>query len=240
MLIRVALLSLCIAIYNGFVTGHIGRLSPILARRSRLASRSGWTAVNDVGRLTIASVAQLCFLIVLIGLTGINVVQSLRFDAIVIVLGIVLGISEMGLSSFAAHVLMRIGSSVMVETPKTVEDWLVLARGGWMRYFTNAIRIAPRWYLLSVTLLYITVEEVIFRVVVLSYLLPEGPELALAGSVAAFVIVQVIHTPNWRTALFPATGATIVGLVHGWLFLHTGDVTPLVAAHCAFFMAAVL
>ena len=236
----IALLSTSIAAYNGAFVGRIGRISPFVARHLPLVDRFGWTAVNDVARLTIAAVSQLLFLLVLILVTGINPLASLRWHPAVIAAGALLGVAEMGLTSFMAHVLMRAMTSLTpARSLGSVDDWLVVARGGWMRYFTHAVRITPRWYLLSVTLLYVTVEEVIFRAMIITYLLRHGAAQALIYSVLAFTVVQVLHTPSWKTGMFPALGAIAVGGVHGWLFLVTGDITPLIVAHFTFFLTAV-
>jgi len=236
----IALLSVCIAAYNGALVGRIGRLSPFIARHLSLVDRFGWAAVNDVARLTIAAVSQLLFLMVLILVTRINPLASLRWHPAVIAAGALLGVAEMGLASFMAYVLMRAMTSLgPARSLGAVDDWLVAARGGWMRYFAHAVRITPPWYLLSVTLLYVAVEEVIFRATIITYLLPHGSAQALIYSVLAFTVVQVLHTPSWKTGIFPALGAIAVGGVHGCLFLVTGDVTPLIVAHFTFFLAAV-
>jgi hypothetical protein len=236
----IALLSVSIAAYNGVFVGRIGRIAPLVTRRLPLVDRFGWTAVNDVARLTIAAASQLLFLLALVLITGVDIVASLRWNPPLIAAGALLGIAEMGLSSFLAHVLMRtITSAAPSRFVGGLDDWLVVARGGWMRYFTNAVRITPRWYLLSVALLYVAVEELVFRATILTYLLPHGTVQALVYSVLAFTVVQVLHTPSWKTGMFPALGAIVVGFVHGWLFLVTGDVTPLIVAHFTFFVAAV-
>jgi hypothetical protein len=237
----IAVASAAILLYNGGFVGRIGRLSPFIARRSALVNKFGWTAVNDVARLTIAAVAQLIFLLLLVAITRIDPLASLRLRPAAIAAGALLGVAEMGLTSFAAHVVMRtLTAFAPGRAPGTSDDWLALARGGWMRYFTHAVRITPPWYLLSVTLLYVAVEEVIFRALLVGYLAPHGHALALAYSVLAFTTVQVLHTPDWKTGMFPALGAIIVGTIHGWLFLVTGDITPLIVAHFTFFVAAVV
>jgi hypothetical protein len=238
---QVSLLSAFIGAYNGAFVGRIGRIAPLVARRLPMVDRFGWTAVNDVARLTIAAVSQLLFLLVLILATGINPLASLNWHPAVIAAGALLGVAEMGFTAFMAHVLMRAMTSLApAGFPGAVDEWLVVARGGWMRYFTHAVRITPRWYLLSITLLYVAVEEIIFRAVIITYLLPRGAALALLYSMFAFAVVQVLHTPSWKTGMFPAVGAIAVGGVHGGLFLVTGDITPLIAAHFIFFLAAVL
>jgi len=41
-------------------------------------------------------------------------------------------------------------------------------------------------------------------------------------------------------AIFPITGALVVGITHGILFLHVPDISPLIVAHFTFFVASIL
>lgn len=234
------LLSAFIAAYNGAFVGRIGRLAPLITRHLPMVDRFGWTAVNDVTRLTIAAVAQFLALLVLVLVTGVDPLAAVKWNPALLAAGALLGVAEMGLASLMAHALMRTMTSLAPARSPGVDDWLVVARGGWMRYFTHAIRITPLWYLLSVTLLYVAVEEIIFRDVIITYLRPRGSAVALLGSVAAFTVVQILHTPSWKTGMFPAVSALAVGCAHGWLFLVTGDIAPLIVAHFTFFLGAVL
>lgn len=92
--------------------------------------------------------------------------------------------------------------------------------------------------LAALILLYVAVEEVVFRGVVIAAVGDAGMGVALAASVTLFVGIQVFNMPSWRAAMFPVLGALVVGVVHGALYLAVPDITPLIVAHFVLFMVA--
>jgi Type II CAAX prenyl endopeptidase Rce1-like len=177
--------------------------------------------------------------------------QSLFYcDPVLILLGVVLGIGEMGLSTllgFAAIVAVDSLQKWSKKEPRTASqrpvvegtDWSTTARGGWMQYYLKAITILPRPVGVASVLLYVFFEEGVFRGVVLGSLAPFGWAPALGISVALFMIVQTFHTPGWRTAIFPVIGALVLGIVNGALFLTVPKIMPLALAHASFFFSAI-
>jgi hypothetical protein len=224
----------------------VGRGGDLAARRllGAAVARSG-RAVDDVDsvlRMSMAAAMQLAFALLLIAALGIPaaalVPDTLRPE--LVALGAVLGAGEALLGSFLGTVAMRVAARIAPRsTPADAAQWLTVGRGGWMRLFLRTAETAPLRFGLAVMTLYIAVEEVIFRGVLITFLREGGAAPALVLSVVAFVAVQVFSMPSWHAAIFPAVGALVVGIVHGALFLAVPDLTPLVVAHLVLFVVAV-
>ncbi len=173
-----------------------------------------------------------------------SVSELIYIDPVLVVLGIILGIGEMGLATLLGLLAIRIidackgSASVSGRSPARATHWDTTARGGWMQCYLKAMAILPKPIAVGVSSLYVVFEEGVFRGVLLSTVAPCGAGLALVVSVLAFMIVQVFHTPGWRTALFPVQGALVVGVVHAVLFLKTHALMPLAVAHISYFFSA--
>jgi len=209
--------------------------------------------VDAVCALGYAGILQFCFFVVLalaFDPAALDRRSLLYCDPVLALLGIILGIGEMGLSTllgFAAIIIIdtiRKKSSTM---PRAVSqravaggtDWSTTARGGWMQYYIKAMTILPRPIGVASVLLYVFFEEGVFRGVILGSLAPFGSAPALAISVVLFMLVQTFHMPGWRTAMFPVIGALVLGIVHGALFLAVPKIMPLALAHASFFFSAI-
>lgn len=226
---------------SSLLTGRLDFLSKFIVTRFRLARRYPWNTINDVVNLGLAGVLQLICFILLLHVTGVSVGQLIAFDPILILYGILLGLGEMALSSFGSHIALRVIMQLFPSHgPTELNSWLTLARGGWMRYYLSTVKISPLPVVCFLTLTYVLVEELIFRGVIITYFLSQSRGLALVISIIFFVAAQILHTPNWRTAMFPVIGALIVGTIHGLLFLAVPNVLPLVVAHFVFFIVAVI
>ncbi len=115
-----------------------------------------------------------------------------------------------------------------------------MSSGGWMRAFLTTVRVAPPLVAGALVVLYIAVEETVYRGVVIGALRPAGGAVALLASVTLFMLAQSFNMPSWRNALPPLTAALVVGLTHGLLFLQVGDITPLIVAHVVLFAVAMV
>jgi hypothetical protein len=241
LLTKAAIILTILGSNSSLMTGRLDFLSKFIVTYFRLARRHPWNAVNDVVNLGLAGVSQLICFVLLLYVTGVNVGQLIAFEPVLILYGVLLGLGEMALSSFGSHIALRIIMKLFPSHgPTEINSWLTLARGGWMRYYLSTVKISPLPLVCFLTLTYVLVEELIFRGIVITYFLSLGSGLALAVSIIFFVGAQVLHTPNWRTAMFPVIGALIVGTIHGLLFLAVPNVLPLVIAHFVFFIVAVI
>jgi hypothetical protein len=242
------LLGVLVVVYYGQVVRLLGE--PLA--RGIVATLSGtgpgprrWSLADLAGvvRLLLAGVLQACFLLALVAVLPLSAHDLLpgRWDGRLLLLGVPLGVAEAGLATYVAYLGSRIASRLNPESaPASIEGWLQVARGGWIRYYLRTAAAAPTWLLVCATSLYVAGEELVFRKVVLTSTTGLPAALAVGLSVLLFVAAQVFYTPGWQTALFPVLGAVVVGVVHGCLFLAVPEVTPLVVAHVTMFLVTVL
>jgi membrane protease YdiL (CAAX protease family) len=107
-----------------------------------------------------------------------------------------------------------------------------------MSQFSATVSTAPVWFAAASMGLYVSVEELIFRGILLELLRPAGAVWAIGISTVLFVMVQAFSMPGWRAAMFPMVGAAILGLVHGFLYWRVPVLLPLVVAHLTYFGGA--
>lgn len=239
---RILLLAIFLVAYYTFLMPRFGRLSERLVLRSGLTEHRSWLAANDACKLGLSAFSQSLLLVVLMFVTGVTFGGLFPEMSLYRVLyGVLLGAGEMALTALLVHaVLLGLMAMGRERIPSSIEGWLPLSRGGWMREYANTMAVAPWPFVVAATVGYVSVEEVVFRGVVLSFLSADGAVVAFIVSLASFVGVQILHTPNWRTALFPVIGAIVVGSIHASLFLAVPDMTPLIVAHITFFVVATI
>jgi hypothetical protein len=244
-----ALLATLVAIYYGVVVRLVGepvarRVLTVVAGRSTWARTRSIADLDGVIRLLLAGLMQLSFVATIIALFAVQPSRILpgRPDPVLIGFGVVLGVAEAALGTQLAFLASRVADALRRGgQPLSLEAWLTVARGGWMRYYLRTAATAPFPVLALATTLYVVGEELVFRGVVLGVGVPAlGPVVAGCLSVVLFVLAQVFYTPGWRTALFPMVGALAIGVIHACLFVLVPDITPLIVAHVVMFLVAVL
>jgi hypothetical protein len=234
--------------YYAVVVGSVGEWfarAAVAGPAARLAVARRWDLdeLDSVVRLAIAGGMQLLFCFALIAATSLDPAALVpdHFQPLLVLCGVPLGIAEAALASFVGNVAMRTAIAAAPErVPRETREWLTIARGGWMRLYVKTAAIAPLPLVLVLALLYVTVEEVVFRGVLITALGGLGAPLALAVATGLFIAVQRFHMPSWQAALFPMAGALVVGVVHGLLFLAVPDLTPLIVAHFVLFLSAIV
>jgi hypothetical protein len=234
------LASIFVAFYGGVFRFALLNVTPLtrVVLRSTLFRQRTIAELESVIRVNFGVLLQLAFCLVLMGVTGIAAADlySLKFDPILILYGMALGIGEAGLATLLAYIVVQLGLLLFPRrTPRSSEEWISLARSGWVRVFSQAAGASPRLAII-LTLLYIMVEETVFRGVVLLLLQDWHPYAAVAGSVVLFASVQVFRMPSWQSAVFPVIGAMVVGLIHAALFMAVPNLLPIVIAHWVFFL----
>jgi hypothetical protein len=234
--------------YYGLVVQRIGDyparfLLPIAIDRFHAAQRYSADELDSMLRLFIAGVMQLIFCCILIMVAGIDPMNLIphNFEPVLVVYGMLLGIAESAVGSFLAYLGIQIAVKI---DPKSVpcdeSAWLTISRGGWIRFFIKTSEAAPIWLALLLATLYVSVEEIVFRGVLIDFLKQGGVMVALGGSVALFVVVQVFNMPSRYSAMFPVLGAVVIGIVHGSMYLAVPNLLPLIIAHMIFFVWSVL
>ncbi|MFL6137298.1 MAG: type II CAAX prenyl endopeptidase Rce1 family protein [Frankiaceae bacterium] len=230
--------------YYGLVAAPLnGRLAGALLGRSSFGRRLPRMDAEALARTAVGGVTQLLAMLALATVAGLGWHDFVPEDwhPELIGYGVLLGVGEIGLSSFLVSLSMRL--AVAVARPgggDRREDWTAMSTGGWMRAFLTTVRVAPPAVAAALVVLYIAVEETVYRGVVIGALRPYGAAAALLASVTLFMLAQTFNMPSWRNALPPLTAAVVVGLTHGLLLLQVGDITPLIAAHVVLFAMALV
>jgi membrane protease YdiL (CAAX protease family) len=236
------------------VLGYYGRVVRLvgepLARRvltglvdgSALARRWSLADLDGVVRLLLAGAMQAGFVLLLVAALPVRFADLVPagWDPRLLLLGVPLGVAEAGLATYVAYLGSRVAERLHPgRTPTTVEGWLAVARGGWIRYYLRTAAAFPGWLLVAATVLYVAGEEVVFRGVLLTSAGAAPAALAIGLSTLLFAAAQVFYTPGWRTALFPLLGAVVLGIVHGCLYRTAPDLAPLIIAHATMFLVTV-
>jgi hypothetical protein len=227
------------AFFYRTVVKRWGPLAQWLLSRSGLESRHPVWQVQAMSKLAAAAVAQALFAVVLLLALGARpaMMPGLRPD--LIVFGAVLGVGELALSSFLCTVWVN---AALLRSPggapQAEARWLAQGGGGWMGQFSATVRTAPPWFAAISMGLYVAVEELIFRGILIDLLRPAGVGWAVAVSTALFVLVQAFSMPGLRAAMFPMVGAAVLGLVHGLIYWRVPYLLPLVVGHLAYFGGA--
>lgn len=228
--------------YYWFAARRVVDLGARLTKHIPFLRDFAYTEAESMVRLAVAGISQCAFCVGIIWVAGLRI-SDLGFrgcPAVLVLYGVLLGIGEMALSSFLGFVATRFIAVVEADpTRQGVEAWVDMSRSGWMRHYLRTVECAP-WPIASgLVLLYVSVEEIVFRPVVL-HLWMDSPVLALVISTALFSLVQVFNMPSWRHGLFPFVGAATMGVIHGILFLQRPFIIPLIMAHLAFFGTAIM
>jgi hypothetical protein len=208
-----------------------------------IARRWSPSELDGISRLVSSTLLQTVFLCALVPATGVQLWPLLaeHFRPSLVAYGLALGVAEMALASMLCFVVVRIATARSGRSePDELSSWLSLTRAGWMRLFFRAAEVAPLPFVVLVSALYIGVEELVFRGVLVTFLRDLGPVVAVAVPLVVFLAAQTFRMPSRESALFPLVGAAVVGIVHGALLLAVPNVVPLVVAHLAFFAFALL
>jgi Type II CAAX prenyl endopeptidase Rce1-like len=240
---KFVVLSLAVVVYYRFVATKIVGYSRLVAGRLQLARRYSFSEVDHIIRLALAGTSQLAFCLVLIWVGHLDLAQLglTEVRPALILYGILLGIGEMALGSFLGYVGMRVAMVLASErVPTELKDWLTIARGGWMRDLLKTAEIMPLPLAFLSIILYIAIEETIFRGVLITAFLPAGTTWALGASILLFMLVQTFNMPSWSSAMFPLMGALVIGFLHGSLFLAVPEIVPLIVAHFVFFVSGLV
>lgn len=232
---------LVVIIYYGWLAPWIidltaARVAPLLAQR-----RYAYAATEAVFRLTLASTLQLVLvvLIVLVAKLGAADLGLAPVPLMLLVYGAVLGVGEMVLASFLCHLLINILEVWRGSRAGGIEPWMAMSRSGWMRQYLRTIEVAPWPVALFLICAYVSLEEVVFRAIVIHAFLP-ARVLAFGASLLLFAAVQRLNMPSWRHGWMPFMGGLTMGVIHAALYLRTPAVAPLIVAHVTFFASAAL
>jgi hypothetical protein len=241
--VRGAITALAVLCFYAFfyrrVVAHWGPVMRWSLAWLRLAARRPMREVEATEKLLAAGIAQLLLAVVLLVGAGVGPADLVGpgIEPVILAAAIGLGFAELALTSLLCATTLEF-ATLMRGDWRTAEEWEAESRGGWMSYFLLTARAAPSALAFASIALYVVMEEVIFRGILIEALAPAGMSVAIGVSAVLFVTVQAFAMPSRRAALFPMVGAAVVGPVHGIIFWHVRDVLPLALAHLAYFAAA--
>ena len=233
--------SVLLIAYYGYALPRFGNLAPAVVRRLASARSIPLDDSEKIGRLAFAGISQSLFCVLLALVLGVRMPPP-RIDAtllVLILMAVLLGAAEMAGSGWLAQLVVNISIATSPRGGST-DAWLAAGKGGWIREYRKAIEHLPLGFALGVIVLYVGVEELIFREVLLRAFRPHGDAIAVVASTFFFAAVQAFSTSSWRNAMFPIVGASVVGIVHALLWLAIPNVLPLIVAHVSFFLIAML
>ncbi|GGX74246.1 CPBP family glutamic-type intramembrane protease [Streptomyces hiroshimensis] len=221
--------------------------------------------IGGVMELSAAAVSHVLAVAVLLWLTGLplSAIHLDSLDPVLLVLGVLVGIGEMGIASFLCRLVIeaslhrpgrpgrpgrrgsRLPAAASAGTarlggPRDVGGWIAMSRGGWLRHHFKTVEVLPLPLAVTVMAVQVGCEETVFRGVLFGYLGSAGLPATLAVSVVLFVLMQCFFMGSWRAAMFPMVGALVMGIAHGLLFWAVPALPPLIVAHVTFFLFAVL
>ncbi|MFZ1218239.1 MAG: CPBP family glutamic-type intramembrane protease [Chthoniobacterales bacterium] len=220
------------------VVARWGRFVQPLVRRLGRERSHPVREIDALGKLAAAAGAQALFAAGLLVALGIHPRRIVSMPPITqLLLACALGIAEIAFSSFASALAIK---AVLAVDPRGKAAWLGPSRGGWMGLFLASHRVAPPWLFTLCVVIYVSVEEVVFRGLIIETLRPAGALVAIGASVTWFVAAQALHMPSARSALFPMIGGLVIGFVHSIIYWQVPNVVPLALAHAIFFTGALV
>lgn len=167
--------------------------------------------------------------------------EAAHFKWIFIPYGATLGIAIMGVSYLACGVNMKLCELFFPNSsPKGLDQWMVISRGGWIRHHLQVFRNLPMAYTLLIVTMQIGSEEIIFRGVFFSELTKYSLPFGFFYSLFLFVFMQSFQMNSKYGAMFPMTGALVMGIIHNLLYFWEPSITPLIISHLTFFLFSVL
>lgn len=238
---RAFLVVVAVVSYYRFALPRFGDLARAIVPHLGLTRNAAPVDIERAVRLGLATVSQGLVLVLLAVVLGLPLGSYFpaRASLLLVPYGVAVGIGELALSSvlagIAVQLLMATGSG---PRESGIQSYLSMGRGGWIAEYRKAVELLPTAVATVVIVGYVTGEELMFRVVVLSCFIGWGTAAALVASTAIFAAVQTFGMASRRAALFPILGAGLIGVVNGALLLATHAIVPLVVAHLVFFAVA--
>jgi len=140
--VTLLIVMIIVPLYYSVVDSRITALSKPLLLVMWMPRAYSYREGRSLWRLGLASSAQLVFLSCLVVLTGVGASHAFQapLRSIHLIYGVLLGIGEMGLSSFLCHVVVKAIMTLAPSWgPNSMQEWITIARGGWMREYLNAL-----------------------------------------------------------------------------------------------------
>lgn len=225
-----------------YAKGLIFRFSPTIALKTTSIESYPFSQIVGVVELSVVAICHVCFCISLLTFFKIDILSIIQNTSIIsCVYGVLIGIGSVGISILICSVGMKVFESVAKDnTPSTLDGWMTIANGGWIRHHKHTLKILPIYLAILIITLQIGSEEIIFRVILTHIFMPYGIVVAFVISTLLFVYMQMLHMPSMASAMFPVLGATVMGVTHGLIYLNDPSIIPLIISHLTFFIFTVI
>lgn len=237
---KIALIMLLIVFYYKYTKNYLIDFSSKIVTHFKLSAYFPQADIKGAIELSLIASSHVLFAIMIwyfLGLRSASVSLSYKHDALYFIYGVLLGIGCMGVSTLFCQILMQVCN---VFHYQSFDQWMILSRGGWMKHHLQSLEIFPFIISFLILAMQVGAEETIFRGILIPYFLPFGLSVALSTACILFVGMQALLTYRWQTALFPMVGATVMGVVHGLLYVRVPILWPLIIAHISFFIFSVI
>lgn len=230
-----------IVIYYNWAKQYIFKIAPSIARICKLTKHYPVSAAAGVVQLFLIALSHALLCVLLIFLLRIQCLSFFKVNLLLMSMGCLIGIGCVGLSTILCQTGMMAGELFFPsQVPGNAQGWFTIARGGWMRHHLHNIEILPLWIALLIVLVQVSCEEIIFRGLLFDMFSGTGKCWTILISTILFSYMQTFHMSSRTSAMFPVIGASVLGAVNGLLYSEVPMLLPLIAAHLAFFMIAVL
>lgn len=240
-LLFISVTALLILFYYFFKL-EIFKISPSIALKTNLINIYPLTQVVGAIELSSVAILHVVFCIFLSLIFKLNLYNIfLNTSPVDCLYGALIGIGCVGVSVLICGTGIKIVELIGQEkAPKSMDEWYAISGAGWIRHHKHTIKTFPVAIALLIITLQIGSEETIFRSILIQIFEPYGIWNAFTISTILFIAMQIFHMPNLISAMFPIIGATVMGTVHGLLYIHHPSITPLIISHLTFFMFTVM
>jgi membrane protease YdiL (CAAX protease family) len=230
-----------IGFYYFFKAG-VYRFSPVIARQTSLIKYHPFSQVVGAVELSSISVLHVIFCILLALFFHINLIPIFLNSTITDCLcGVLIGMGSVCTAILLCTVAIKIVECVVYHNDgPSLDEWTAISGAGWMRHYKHTIKLFPLVIAILIITLQIGSEEIIFRGILIPLFEPYGAGVAFIVSTVLFVLMQWFHMPSLISAMFPVIGATVMGIIHGFLYIHHAAVTPLIISHLTFLLFYIL
>lgn len=225
-----------------YFKAQIFKLAPTLATKSTLVKKHPLSQVIGAVELLSISIFHTIFCISLALAFHIDI-KNVFFNTNILdcIYGALIGIGCVGTSILLCTVGMKLIELYDADNaPKSLNDWLAVSGAGWIRHHKHTIKIFPIFISILIITLQIGSEETIFRSILIQLFAPYGIQTAFIVSTLLFILMQIFHMPNMMSAMFPIIGATVMGVIHGILYIYHPSITPLIISHLTFFLFTII
>jgi len=198
--------------------------------------------VDALVNIVVAGLFQFAVLVVLLFFFPIPLNELFwdNFKPIQLALGLLLGLAHLVSSNLLGTIVLfglkTLGGS---RIKAKIEGANKMSGSGWINSFKMSAEGFGMPLMLTVTLFYITTEEVIFRGIILfSYLQLESLSIGIAITLAStlFILAQRSGMPSLLHAVYPMSSAATMAFIHCYLIVSVHSLIPLIIAHYTYFL----